>query len=369
MKKLLLLAPTLLFVGFANAQMTTKTLTVGSTSRTYLQYLPTGFDPQNESVSVVIGLHGLGSTMNDIPGTGMNLIADTARVICFYPQGALNSWGQTAWNNGTLLSSSVDDIGLINQLIDTAILNYGADPSRVYVAGFSMGSIMSYHLACELNDRIAAIGCMSGTMATSDINSCVPVYKTPVIHFHGTDDGTVPYNSNALPSLSLVPQTLAFWQNVHGCDATADSTQIANNAPGDGITVDRFVYDNCDPVASLEHWRMNGADHIYAYQPNYDYNEIIEAWLFMQKWSHNNPATAGMNDLEDLNVSIAPNPSNGELTVESEQGYAYQILNMEGAVLANGNIVAGKNQLNLTTLASGVYLFRVNNSMKRIVIK
>lgn len=369
MKKLLLLfATTCLTIGAVFAQLSNKTLTVGSTSRSYKQYLPSGFDPQNESVSVIIAMHGLGGTNNDLVGTGLNNIADTARIIVFYPQGLTNSWGQSAWNNGTLLSSSADDIGFVSQLIDSAILNYGADPTRVYAAGFSMGSIMSYHLACALNSRIAAIGCMSGTMSTSDINSCTPTYKTPVIHFHGTADGTVPYNSNALPTLSLVPETITFWQNQHGCATTSDSLRLPDLA-ADGYTVDRFRYDNCTPDASLELWRVNGANHEYFYRPANDFDEITETWLFFRKWQHNNPAPAGINDLEDIQFTVAPNPSNGNITIDCAKNASYTLLTVTGETIASGTLHQGENSFDWSELSNGIYFVKVNARTERIVIQ
>jgi polyhydroxybutyrate depolymerase len=349
------------------SQLTNKTMTVGSVSRSYKQYLPSGLDPQNEQVSLLVILHGLGGTNSDMVSAGFNtMIADTARVIAIYPQGLLNGWGQSSWNNGTLLSSTANDIGFMNQIIDSMILNYNVDPARVYFTGFSMGSIMSYHIACALNSRVAAIGCMAGTMATSDIQNCVPAYATPVIHLHGTADGTVPYNSGALPSLSLVPQTVAFWQNVHGCDATADSTRIDDLA-ADNITIDRFRYDNCNPTASLELWRLNGADHVYLYRPANDINEMLEVWLFLRRWTHSAPAAAGLNDEVITTIRIAPNPSDGIYTVSIEQTMPYAIRSLNGQTISSGMLKSGENTIVIADQPAGVYFLEVGNGVKKLV--
>ena len=189
-------------------------------------------------------------------------VADTGRFLVIYPQGLNNMFGQSAWNNSTGAASNVDDIGFFVDLIEDMVANQGADRNRMYFTGFSMGSIMSHHLACAMNDKVAAIAGMAGTMPDSDIANCVPTYKTPVIHLHGTADGTVPYDSNPLPGLSLVPETMAFWQNVHGCTTETDSTRIADTA-SDNITVDQFEYTNCDEEDILELWRFNGAETIF----------------------------------------------------------------------------------------------------------
>ncbi len=272
-----------------------------------------------------------------------------------------------AWNNGTMLGSTADDLSFMNELINKGLSDYNVNPARVYATGFSMGSIMSHHMACAMNNRIAAIGAMAGTMPTSDISSCVPAYKTPVIHLHGTADGTVPYDGSALPSLSLVPQTIDFWRGVHGCDASADSTRLPDTGT-DTITIDRFVYDNCNPSASLELWRFNGADHVYLYQPVNDITEMIEVWLFLRKWTHSNPTTLGLENKELSPVKISPNPSTGLVHITTEYAGKIQLMDLKGAVVFEQQIQAGDTVLNLDALNKGIYLMRVGEETHKLVL-
>ncbi len=351
-----------------NAQLTQHTMTVGSATRSYYKYLPANYQI-TENLPVVFILHGLGGNAQQMTLAGFAQISDTARIIAIYPDGLPNAFGQTAWNNGTLASSTADDITFFHKMMDKMILEQNAIPSRIYVTGFSMGGIMTHHLACAMNNRIAAIGPMAGTMSTSDISSCTPAYKTPVIHLHGTADGTVPYAGTALPSLSLVSETMTFWRNVHGCSSTADSTQMPNTA-ADGITVDRFVYDNCDPLTSVELWRFNGADHIYLYEPVNDITEAKEIWRFFLQWQHPNPATASLENLvEENNFMISPNPSNGQFTIQSKENGELFLYGMDGTLISTIGIKIGANELNFN-LNAGVYLLSdANGNSQRMVIR
>lgn len=272
------------------AQFSNKTMMVGSENRSYRQYLPAGFNAGTETgLPLIIALHGLGDNMTNFSQVGFQYIADTARFLVVYPQGTPNFVSQNAWNNGTLLSSGSNDIAFLGMLIDTMIVKYQIDVSRVYFTGFSMGGIMSYHMLCALPHRIAAIASVSGTMSDADISSCNPGRAVPVMHMHGTQDGTVPYDSAALPSLSLVPATLAFWQNNNGC---ADSSVY--NLPditSDGITVDTIRYNSCG--APVVHWRENGADHQWLYRPVNDVDATTEIWLFFRNKVHPSASPLG----------------------------------------------------------------------------
>ena len=368
--KLLLLAVFALASTGIFAQQTNETITIGQETRSYVRYLPTGFDVGSESLPVVFILHGLGDVATNMAGVGTNNIADTARFIAIYPQGTANAFGSNGWNNGTLLATTSDDIGFINALMDNMINFHNADPSRFYVTGFSMGGIMSYHLACNLNDRIAAIASMSGTMSTDDIATCVPAYKTPVMHLHGTADGTVPYNSGALPSLSLVPQTMDFWIGQHSCSSMADSTQIPNTA-NDGITVDRFVWTGCTPDKGLELWRMNGADHEFMFEPANDFSETKEIWRFFLKWSHPSPAAASTSEISDpMDVHVFPNPAKSSITIASTSNLEISIVDINGKVCHSVEISAGETTLDVSHLDAGVYLVQGSNGYaERLVIQ
>ncbi len=361
----------LTLVSITWSQQTNETIDIGGVTREYIQNLPVAFDPINESLPVVFCLHGLGSNAQVMTAIGFNQIGDTARFITIYPEGVVNTFGQASWSNGTLLASTAADFDFFNNLIDDMVLNYNADPSRIYFSGFSMGSIMSYKLACELNGRIAAIGTMSGTMSTEDVNNCVPTYLTPVIHFHGTIDPTVPYDSGALPSLSLVPETIEFWRNAHNCSVAYDSTQIPDIA-ADGLTVDRFVYQNCTPLNSLEFWRINGGEHDYFYEPVNDFTEAVEIWNFFSQWSHPNPESAGILSLGESPVQITPNPSLGIIDITVEKNDKLLIHSSVGKSVYSGDINSGLNTVDVSYLEPGVYMVQLKSRptySKRIVIQ
>lgn len=351
----------------AFSQLTDETISINGVSRTYKLYVPVGFNAQTESPDMIIIMHGLGGTNADMVAAGFNNIADTARVIAVYPQALNNSFGMAAWNNGTLLGSTADDIGFMHELINRGLTDFNVNPARVYASGFSMGSIMSHHMACSMNQRIAAIGAMSGTMATSDISSCVPMYKTPVIHLHGTADGTVPYSGSALPSLSLVSQTMDFWKGVHGCASTADSTRLPDTGT-DTITVDRFVYDNCNPTGSLELWRFNGAGHVYLYKPVNDIEEMIEVWWFLSRWSHPNPSTLDVAEASENLFRISPNPSNGILKITSNFEGAVQLYDLNGSLVSEARISQGVTELDFSSVKKGIYLIQVGTKTSKLVL-
>jgi polyhydroxybutyrate depolymerase len=355
-----------LFLPFvSSAQLTTETIDIVGTSRTFKQYLPTGYTP-GENLPVVIVLHGIGDNANNMSNVGFNQIADTARFIPVYLQGETNGWGQTSWNNGTALGSTEDDVFFISEVIDRLEDSIDVDLSRVYMTGFSMGSIMTYTCISEMSDRIAAIACFSGTMSSQEIASTGYEYPVPAIHFHGTADGTVPYESGALPSLSLVPQTLDKLKSINGWAGDSTIVAIPDNA-SDGITIEKIVY-NC--TTPLEHWKMTGADHIWPYQPANDTMGIYVAWHWFSQFQHPNPSTASISESKDFTFSVYPNPVSDEMTIKydvsKESQTTISLLDISGKtidVLLNNNAPSGKKVMSYSTshLAQGIYFLKVES--------
>jgi polyhydroxybutyrate depolymerase len=199
-RKILLFALiSFIFCSQANALWTNKTMVFGGLTRSYRVYQSPNY---NTSVpaSLLIALHGLGDNMTNFSGIGFNYIADTANIICIFPQAVSDPYAGTAWNSGAgeygyYPNSSVDDIGFINALIDTSKAHYSIDASRVYLCGFSMGGFMTEKMALQSNNKIAAFGSMSGTFGNG-VTAHNPGRHVPIAHFHGTSDSTVYYTGD-----------------------------------------------------------------------------------------------------------------------------------------------------------------------------
>ena len=153
--------------------------------RTYLLHLPTGYDGI-EPLPLIIAMHGgLGSADNLQSQSGLSNKADSENFIVVYPEGVkggvlnVRTWN-AGWCCGNSSSSNVDDVGFIDSLLDTLVDRYAIDTNRIYATGMSNGGFMSYRLACELSDRIAAIAPVSASMS---VTGYIPSRPVPIIHF------------------------------------------------------------------------------------------------------------------------------------------------------------------------------------------
>lgn len=166
----------------------------GGLQRAYRVYVPPAYNP-TLSAPLIINLHGYGS--NNIEQelyTNFKPIADTAGFIIVHPNGTPDFSNTLHWN--TFGTSTVDDVGFLSALIDTLSTQLNINQSRVYATGMSNGGFMSFQLACQLGNRIAAIASVTGTMTVTNLGTCQPARPLPVMQIHGTADATVPYLGN-----------------------------------------------------------------------------------------------------------------------------------------------------------------------------
>ncbi len=176
---------------------------VGSTTRNMLVYAPADIETNRP---LLISMHGMNQDINyQRNQTQWESVADANNFVVVYPAGINNSWDL----------SGTTDTDFILAIINEMFNRYGIDRDRVYLSGFSMGGMMTYHAATKIADKIAAFAPVSGyLMGGANTNSSRPI---PIIHTHGTDDPVVPYSG--------VETCLNAWVSRNGCPTTAQVTQ------------------------------------------------------------------------------------------------------------------------------------------------
>lgn len=76
-------------------------------------------------------------------------------------------------------------------------------------------------------------------------------------------------------------------------------------------------------------------------------------------------------DLSMIALDVYPNPTRDKVHVQwmsKEIGKNYQVLNVSGKVVLNGNIGAGSMDLDLSNLNEGVYILRTPNSITKLLV-
>ena len=243
------------------------TVYVDGQRRSCVLHLPPTYDDQR-SLPVVIALHGSRGTGQGMAKmTGFSDLADQHGFIAVYPNGTVEprSWNSlfgTVPGGKGVLGDDINDVAFIRTLIDKLRDSYRADAKRIFVCGHSSGAYMSYRLAVELSDRIAAVGIVNGSLGIKSVDGKPVAAKIPqpiapisLIHICGAKDKAVKFDGAQTPKnlFKSVPDCIAVFVKADGCTATAKETRDSGHgvvrtryAGGKGGTeVELVVVKNC----------------------------------------------------------------------------------------------------------------------------
>jgi polyhydroxybutyrate depolymerase len=272
------------------AEMSTVKLTSSGENRSYQIYVPKSYNPKSPA-PLVITLHGYTSKPSDAAySSRWNRVADKEGLITVYPLGYSTPTYWHIFNFAYGGRSYHTEVQFFSDLIDQLEENYNIDPSRIYINGISMGGGMSYVLGCNLADRIAAVGSVSGTY-NYPLEDCKPAKPVPFIAFHGTKDNTVPYEGGFNSAYGItyppVPGFIRAYADQNQCTDTVEVPQEGE--------ISSVSYTHCAQNADVDFYTIIGGGHTWpgdtpAATPTWGYTtQQIDATQLMWQFFKEHP--------------------------------------------------------------------------------
>ena len=304
----------LLMAGMVSANA--DNITVNGTNRSYNVYAPKNL---GENRPLLIFCHGYNQDANWMQNNefkndnvSMEAVCDTAKFVVVFPNGINKSWD----------TSGDRDINFVKAIIDKMVTQHKIDRNRVYLGGFSMGGMFTYHAMNKIPNLIAAFCPVSGYPmggATANAN----VRPIPILHIHGTGDGTCTF-SGVQPALNV-------WINHNSCPTSAKVTSNYNGFGGAKLHVWGPGNDNVEvrllELADKGHWickekQVYTGKEIWNFCKNYSLNKTspnVSITTPKTGGKYISFAPAGGSVFPDITITANADDSNG--TVEKVEFY------------------------------------------------
>jgi polyhydroxybutyrate depolymerase len=245
---------------------------------------PPGYDPATPAPLLIL-LHGYGSTgARQERYLKLGPAAAAHGMLFVVPDGTKNRLGRLFWNATDACcgpGSTVDDSAYLSAVIADVRDRYAVDPARVYLAGHSNGGFMSYRMACDHADVIAALVSIAGA-TYDDAARCRPSEPVATLEVHGTADRTILYDGGSILDTPYpsAPQTVRTWAGYDGCRLTSTpgtppTRTIVEDLPPAEITV---YADGCRGNGIAELWTQPEGSHIPAFTPTFP-EQVVEFLL------------------------------------------------------------------------------------------
>jgi len=246
-------------------------------------YAPANLAPNSP---LLLSLHGMDQDPNyQQSNTHWETLADSEGFVVVYPRGAT---GMGTWD-----IQGDKDTNWVVQIIDQMAQEYNIDTNRVYLSGFSMGGMFTYHAMSKIADKIAAFAPCSGPNVYGAEKAQRPV---PIFHVHGTNDDVLQY--------AQVEGFLKNYRDQFNCPAQA---QVQDNYPNsENPNATLYTWGPCDQGVYVKHLKLQGRGH----SPSAA--DIGDIWNFVKEYSLGGAAPAGGNTAPaGDNTAPATNPPTG----------------------------------------------------------
>ena len=248
-------------------------------SRSYIVHLPPQVD-SGQKLPLVLNFHGGGGhAANQQKYAMMDNTADDKGFVVIYPNGTGRFKNRLlTWNTGKCcgyaMNEKVNDVGFVIALLDDISQKTNIDRKRVYATGLSNGAMMSYRLAVEASDHIAAIAPVAGAMMVVEFT---PKRPLPVMHIHSVDDPRALYGGGLAPPFPFtnnrvnhtsVESTIEQWVVFNQCSPNPNVSETIKGRKGsedEGHTATKYTYApvRAEEGAAVILWKLSGAGHVW----------------------------------------------------------------------------------------------------------
>ena len=237
-----------------------RTLHVGGTERSYLLYVPSGYQSSRPAPLVLV-FHGAGGRPKQMARhTGFTGLAEREGFIVAYPAGL-----GRRWNDGRGIASH-DDVGFVRALLDTLGRELSIDPKRIYATGISNGAMLTYRLACDLPGVLAAIAPVAGAMPTALVPTCSHGSSVALAAFQGTADPLVPYGGGGVAvrrgQVLSATESVEHWAEMDGCTGAPTVTMEPDRVT-DGTRVRLSSWSGCRVGHEVALYSIEGGGHTW----------------------------------------------------------------------------------------------------------
>ena len=240
-------------------------------------------------LALIIAFHGGGGSEEDFQQQNQfDQLGEQQKFIMAYAIAESDrSSAEGEWYLNTAATSR-DDNDFTEAIVDELSNSYCIDQDRLYAIGYSLGSMYTYEVACQLNHRFAAVASFAGTMPVNP-ETCDLTGNIAVMHIHGKLDYIIDYDDDwdwkdgeheGVGTMSNIPGMIDFWAEKSNCQNDNTHSHLFN-----GDEVEHIVHSDCDGDVRVEHYGMEAQEHTWPDQVDGTYTYVL-IWEFLNEFTN-----------------------------------------------------------------------------------